>query len=281
MSVPVFLNFAPLYSEHINIIGDGADHGTQRIIDYVYDLLVTAGGWAHSAAHGSSPNTFTTPADPDGAGRQVKITMTVVDDATLTWTVVDQNTNTLCTRVIVIDAANGNTVQIFGSPFYCWVCVYRPTQAIPEFAIAGYLDQTPEAQNSNPNHGCYGDAGRINTGPGYTYRGGDYIDTSFMWDNAAAVATTRLYEWGLFTSSTPRLVTPQGVYFFCEANIGVLDTGGAARWAGRMYGVYICSSSLPYSSEMYIPIDVGVVGKFKVFGRQAGNNNSLLCIRIA
>jgi hypothetical protein len=221
----------------------------------------------------------------DGVGRFFKVVLTRVTQQKLSMEIRDQNLVSICTRRINCPSTNGWTVRIFTGPFHALIDVFMGSAAA-EALYGGILDQSPDPQGAH-QHYVYGGGSR----DAADTKSNNCWDQVAMVDDTTAVLSTGrggLYRhWqsgaavGRKTLSGARVYRP--VEMWCKQT-GAGGMYGYVHFAGKRHQALLCPASLAFGALVYVPIDTGVLGEFRVIGGVIGDNGAsafMTCMRSA
>lgn len=261
MTIPAFQSLTDVeYSETLSVTD------VSSVITQARTHLVTNAGWTEPSA-----NLFKSPVD--ATGRWYDILMTRDAASTLEWRVRNSAGTTVCTREAQIDVA-GTTVRIYASEYYCFIEFDRPT-GTDEHLGSGMLDQSPDAQNA---HDVYVYANGTRTSAGSA--DGQFGSWAywFMIDNGTASAVIRARSFSNYAGNAVIQQTGASAYLYQPAKLSAAIGGANHKWAGQMYGAYVCDSNLAFQVDKTIPIDDSTTKTFRVVSL-ASNGSSRLMLR--
>jgi hypothetical protein len=261
MSVPAFLNSSYRYFETTSIANVAA-----CIADFRSEAVTNGNpAWTEPVA-----NSFKSPPDPQG--RFFTVVLSAISTTRLGIKIVDMFGVTISDRAIDIDAG-GNNVQCFTGQFHAFINSARA--GTPECGGGSLIDLSPEILTL-PNYSVVGCGHRDTAGTA----GNSSWHLWYMMANAApAVISRAAGAWIPVASSRPTR-TVSGAYIYEPIMIETTIFGASNnRWIGRIFQSLHCDDNLAFGAEVQVPIDVGVVGTFKVVGRAAYQGK--MCIRKA
>ena len=214
-----------------------------------------------------SGNLFKSPVD--AAGRYLDMLFTRIDQGTLEMRVRDQLARTICTRRIQ-PGTSPFVINIFSGQFHFILDAMNPAGANTSL-YAGILDQTPDAQGSNPLY-VYGGGylSNTNTNDGYSS-----VSRFFMYDSSGAAWADRAPVYGS-SYSQACLYNQNGAKIYKPAETYVQTATSVFKVVGRKYQQLYCTSDLNQMARVTVPLD-NMSGLFQVTCISAALGMRLAC----
>lgn len=244
MTVPVHLASSHKYTYNLAVADATA------LIALVIADCVTNGNPAWTNLGG---NVIKSPVD--SYGRFYTVGMTATSGTQLTLVVTDQYGTVIDTRCIDLNGAPGNDCVIYSGQYHLWIDSMRAT---PENFRSGILDCTPQAQNVwNTAVYCLAMRNSANTVTSN--------ETNYLSISGVTAANTLILTLAAVSNTSYAQQTPAGDYIFWP--VWVINTALTPyRTMGRMYQVLVGPGNLAIGTLVNVPIDTGVLAKFRVCG---------------
>ena len=256
MAIPAFLGSSFFYLERTGVVD------VQTIIDdFQAQVLANVPVW-------TNPSTGVYVSPVDGFGRSFKLVFTRGNAQSLYVVIVDQNEITIATRMIMIPSTNATHVRIYTGQFHFAIDCNTITTS-PEFICGGILDISPEPQNA---HSRYVWAMGPRTAPN-SYNE-YYWGYAVMLDNLYPSNAARI-NWYLADYINAIAVIDSMGYWITQPLMLYVNAGSSPnRYAGRIYQmVFISKIAGGGGTEIILPVDAGVTGKFKILSGPGNISN--------
>jgi hypothetical protein len=265
MAVPHFLNTGFKYRE-ITGISD-----VQQIIDAFVDMIrtpdETASGWKRW--YSSAEHAFLEAGEYESteAYTRVFVKITRASATRLDWRVrAGSNGVIICTRSLVIPAANWSTARLFAGDGHACIDVLTHS-ALAEYCWAGTLDQRPDTPGFvEVNTTWGGGSRRTSDGVRDNYDNWDY---AFMQEgDETPNGTTRGGQYRTAGGSYAGKRMPSGAIVYRPRELWAKVRGdislGTSHWVGRCFQTIIVPDTVSPGTRLQVPIDTGVLGEFVV-----------------
>lgn len=256
MTVPAFLLSSYRYLETASVVNVAT-----CITDFRSETVTNGSPvWTEPTA-----NNFKSP--PTSDGQFFTVVLSSILTTRLGVKILDMFGQTICDRAIDIDAT-GTTVRYFTGQCHAWIDSGRATAELGGGALIDLNPDTVGLQLYRTiGWGTRDTAGSLNAST---------VINWYMWDNATAQLLGRVNTQTSVSSYAGR--TLAGSYIFLPLLTTTNIYGANTRWVGRPFQMLLCSDDLVYGTEVDVPIDSGVTGKFRVVGRVGDSTGHYRCV---